>query len=319
MWFSAGKHNLLGFTNSEQALLNGTIPTVDAAAAPTFAEQVWPLAMRDLSYFIESDHVIVPSINDTAGLRFYADSPRIFVWSVSPDPSGKSGTVYMESDLRRDSLRGIAKDPSSAAAAVAQHKLWFGALEGAMEHELGAPPGFDPNSHFESTSSLADSGSVVVLGPGNAPANASDPETQARLQNALANGDTLVVPKGVLAGGDSGWWQISHGTGDMRAVLNEDLDGAGGFTPGGYGRGPIRVTLPGGGGGPKSYWLPEPEDYPWEKPPSKGAGGGEIGEYATLTQIAVSVAPLVKELAILTTAVLTWAYVAFSIADMTGP
>ena len=155
VWFSAGKHDLLAFANSEQALLNGTIPSNDPNA-PTFGEEVWPLAIRDLSWFIASDHVLVPSINDTPGLRFYADSPRIFIWSVGPDPSGKSGATYMESDLRRDSLRGVAKD-SSQGQALAQHKLLFGALEGALEHEMAAPPHPDPAMPFVSTSGLADS------------------------------------------------------------------------------------------------------------------------------------------------------------------
>jgi hypothetical protein len=306
MWFSAGKHDLLAFANSEQALLNGTIPS-DDPSAPTFGEEVWPLAIRDLSWFIASDHVLVPAINDTPGLRFYADSPRIFIWSVGPDPSGKSGATFMESDLRRDTLRGVSKD-SSQDQALAQHKLLFGALEGALEHEMAVPAHPDPALPFVSTSSLADSGSVVVIGPG-ATATASDPETQARLNVAIGSGDTLVVPKQVLAGGISGWWQISHGTGDMRAVLADDLDGSGGYTPGGYGRGPIRMKLPGGGGPPRTYHLPEdPKYYSGLK---KKLGGGEIGEYAATNDIAVDNAPTFKLIGAIVAATISWGYVVF--------
>jgi transglutaminase-like putative cysteine protease len=232
VWFSGGKHDLLAFTNVAQSLLNDTLTGQNAYYRSDFARQEWLFAMRDLSWFIVSDHTIVPSINDTPGLRFYADSPRIFVWSVSPDPTGKGAFLFTQSDLRRDTLRGIAKD-SSGQAAIAQHKLWFGALEGALEQEMGAPPSPDPASPFVSTSSLADSGDVVVLGPGaGGSVSASDPETQARLQAALASGDTLVVPKQVLAGGSSGWWQIAHDTGDMRAVLDDDLNmSGGGYSP----------------------------------------------------------------------------------------
>jgi hypothetical protein len=127
--------------------------------------------------------------------------------------------LVVTSDLRRDGLRGIAKD-SSGQAAIAQHKLWFGALEGALEHEMSVPPEGVPGATLVTTSSLAESGDLVALTPGS-PVTASDPETQARLQAALAGGDTLVVPKQVFGGGISGWWQVAHDTGDVNAVLDQ--------------------------------------------------------------------------------------------------
>ena len=216
IWFSAGKHDLLSFTAAAQDVSTG-VPARDPQA-PTFLEMIWPFAIRDMSWFIVSDHVVVPAINDTPGVRFYADSPRIFMWSVGPDPS-KSGALVVTSDLRRDGLRGVAKD-SSGQAAIAQHKLWFGALEGALEHEMSAPPEDVSGAALVTTSSLAESGDLVALTPGS-PVTASDAETQARLQAALAGGDTLVVPKQVFSGGISGWWQVAHNTGDVRAVLDQ--------------------------------------------------------------------------------------------------
>jgi hypothetical protein len=216
IWFSAGKHDLLSFTAAAQDVSTG-IPAQDPQA-PTFLEMMWPFAIRDMSWFIVSDHVVVPAINDTPGVRFYADSPRIFMWSVGPDPS-KSGDLVVTSDLRRDGLRGMAKD-SSGQAAIAQHKLWFGALEGALEHEMSAPPDSVPGASLVTTSSLAESGDLVALTPGS-PVTASDAETQARLQAALAGGDTLVVPKQAFGGGITGWWQVAHDTGDVRAVLDQ--------------------------------------------------------------------------------------------------
>ena len=216
IWFSAGKHDLLSFTAAAQDVSTG-VPAQDPQA-PTFLEMIWPFAIRDMSWFIVSDHVVVPAVNDTPGVRFYADSPRIFIWSVGPDPA-KSGDLVVTSDLRRDGLRGVAKD-SSGQAAIAQHKLWFGALEGALEHEMSAPPEGVPGATLVTTSSLGESGDLVALTPGS-PVTASDAETQARLQAALAGGDTLVVPKQVLGGGISGWWQVGHNTGDVYAVLDQ--------------------------------------------------------------------------------------------------
>ena len=83
---------------------------------------------------------------------------------------------------------------------MAQHKLWFGALEGALEHETSAPPEDVSGATLVTTSSLAESGDLVALAPGS-PVTAGDAETQARLQAALAGGDTLVVPKQVFSGG----------------------------------------------------------------------------------------------------------------------
>jgi hypothetical protein len=237
IWLSAGKHDLLAFTAAAERLASEG----PSGPAPTFQAAMWPLGIRDLSWFMASDHIIVPALNDSPDLRFYADSPRIFVWSFGPDPNGQPNAMLLESDLRRDVLRGVAKDPS-AQTLLAQHKVWFGALEGALERELSAPADPAPGSTSVSTSSLADSGNVVVFGPGTAP-SASDPETQARMSAALAGGDTLVVPKRVLGGGEAGWWQIANQTGDMRAVLDDDLDGTkdGWKTPGGYDRKPPDV------------------------------------------------------------------------------
>jgi hypothetical protein len=239
IWFSAGKHDLLSFTATAQDVSTG-IPAQNPQA-PTFLEMIWPFAIRDMSWFIVSDHVVVPAINDTPGVRFYADSPRIFIWSVGPDPS-KSGDLVVTSDLRRDGLRGVAND-ATLVNVVAQHKLWFGALEGALEHEMSAPPEGVPGATLVTTSSLAESGDLVALTPGST-VTASDPETQARLQAALAGGDTLVVPKQVFSGGIPGWWQVAHDTGDVHAILDQLNAGMLGPIPPPKGPGTVKVNNP---------------------------------------------------------------------------
>jgi hypothetical protein len=217
-------------------------------------------------------------------LRLYADSPRIFVWSIGPDPTGKSNAVVVQSDLRRDVLRAVANDASSQSA-IASHKLLFGALEGALEHELGVPPQPDASTEYVTTSSLADSGGVTLLQPGS-PVSANDPETQARLQAVLAAGDTAIVPKRVLSGGMAGWWQVARGTGDVRPVLDDDLEG--GFTKGGYPD--IKNPLPPPGDSPKGNPLnwngPQQENFARlemefdreTKLLAKGIDVGEFGE-----------------------------------------
>jgi hypothetical protein len=185
-------------------------------------EAMWPVAIRDRAWFVVSDHIVVPALNDTPGLRFYPDSPRIFIWSIAPDATGPN-VVVVTSDLRRDALRGVAKDPTLATA-IASHKLWCGTLEGALEHELGAPDANQSNASFVTTSALTEAGALVAFGPGSAVA-AADPETQARLQASLAAGDTIIVPKQVLSGGLSGWWRVAPQSGDVSPVLDGTLNG----------------------------------------------------------------------------------------------
>jgi hypothetical protein len=95
----------------------------------------------------------------------------------------------------------------------------------------------------------------------------------------------------------------------MRAVLGDDLDGSGGYTPGGYGRGPIRAKLPGGGGPQKVYRLPEDPEYYAKLEEELKAG--EIGEYATTNEVAVSNAPTYKMIGAIVVATVTWGYVIF--------
>lgn len=315
IWLSGGQHDLYAFSNSVRAILDGVGPGSDKAP-DSLSGLGWPLAVRDLSWFVASDGAIVPAINDTPGMRFYADSPRIFVWGVGPDPTGKSNQIVIESDLRRDTLRGLAKGPNEAVA-VAQHKLLFGALEGALEHEMSAPPYPDASTEFVTTSSLANAGDVVAISSETTAQKAADPETDARIKTALANGDTLVIPKQVLGGGMSGWWQISH-NGDMRAVLDDDLDM--GFTKGGYGNmkpppggtpqkyNPIKGPI----GEPKTPYLPQSDEYYRSKPKPKGE---EFQEYETTNWSAHLASPVFKFIAASVVAAGTWSYVIFWALD----
>jgi transglutaminase-like putative cysteine protease len=277
--FSAGKHNVPAYARGMLALMGGEFdrPADGKTAPPSFTEQTFPLAMRDFAWFVVSDHIVVPSLNDVPGLRFYADSPRIFVFGIAPNPAGGSASVTMDSDFRGDTLRALARD-SSAQAAVAEHRLRFGALEGALEHELGvASPSLAADS-VESTSGLAESGGVTVFRPGSSgAASARDPETADRIKTALAAGDTLIVPNRVLSGGAPGWWQISHGNGDAHSMM-DDLGG----WKGSYG---------GTSGGPKSSvggyrpggktWCIDPQTcgmYRPQRPPPPRAGGSEYAQ-----------------------------------------
>jgi hypothetical protein len=230
VWFSAGGHDMREYARALQSLLQSFGPP-DASGAPpalSFGQQFWPIAMRDFAWVAWSDRVAIPSLNDSPNLRFYVDSPKIFVFGFGPDPQGRANTFFSESDLRRDTVRGLARD-GSANAALIEHKLWFGTLEGSLEHEMSATDAAraDGKVTMTSTSGLLTSDGVVVMRPGSNPGSlTADKNTAARMATALAAGDTLVVPRPVLQGGQSGWWQIAHSGADMRGVLGDDLNSA---------------------------------------------------------------------------------------------
>jgi hypothetical protein len=289
--FSAGDHDLIAYGNALSALAHGFSPANTAATpAPLTAQQaLWPIAVRDLAWTIFSDHVVVPSLNDTPGLRFYADRPRVFVFADRPNASGEGMTL--ESDLRSDTLRGVARATTDADA-VGAHKVLFGALEGAMEHELIAEQSGDPaNAIVASTSALLGSdGAVVARRDMPADLGAVSAETAARIDTALASGDTLVISRAVLRGGGaSGWWEIAKTTGDTRAVFGDDLNGGTSFNGRWASAGPSTW-------GPKGS-LPLNSPYSAGAPgPKKGGGGGEIGEYVAMLQTAVENASTVQRL-----------------------
>jgi hypothetical protein len=307
--FGAGRHNLLAYAAMMRQLATQPQPQPQASGqssgqSATIAQSLQPLALRDMAWMIASDQLVVPSLNDTPGLRFYADTPRIFVFSSQTTADSTPDHIYLTTDLRRDSLRAVARDPSLQPR-LEQRQLWFGALEGALEHELTAYPS-DTSSDVISTSSLAGSDGALAVRPGTAASSVcSDKETAARMQVALDAGDTLVVPKAVLSGGPAGWWQINGATGRMRAVLGEDLGGSAKFS-GGYNP----RNAPGGGSptGNGTTWgnyggkTRNPYSPGQAKP--KG-GGGEIGEYIATFIAFLESLPVIVKLGLLVVEVLS--------------
>jgi len=250
VWFSAGSHDMASYAQCLGLLAQSLRST---AAAPTasdhprdFGEQVWPLAIKNLSWVLWGEHQFLPALNDTPAARFYLDSPRIVLFSFSAAiEKGTKDRFSMNTqvDLRRDRIRGVWQPPADGSAAVARRKIWFAVLEGALEHELTTQEAaaFNGDVRVESTSGLLDDrGAVALTGPAPATgweALATDRETAARLHDALGPGKVLVVPRKVLEGGESGWWGVDLETGDTQPVLGYGTNGSGLSSNGGYARG----------------------------------------------------------------------------------
>jgi hypothetical protein len=258
LWLSGGKHDMPGLAEALGSLSSATRNSngsFDPNAPPevVLAEQLWPLALQNLLCVLWADHAFVPALNDDPAVRVYDDAPRVLLFELVVR---KEQDIQSGIDLHRDRLRVVVKDPATAVAAAAKRKIWYGALEGALEHEVVATQGAviaEKGAIVSSTSALLGPQGAVCLTPADRDrAEGGTRENVARLTAALAAGDTLVVPRGALAQPEAGWWAISPG-GDVRAVWGPDLNGGRVNVGGGY----VRQSpgMYGGSSGPSTNYV----------------------------------------------------------------
>jgi transglutaminase-like putative cysteine protease len=222
LWFSGGRHDLGAAALSFRSLFD---PTAPEGPDEQLIDAVWPLAVQSAGIAVVSDHLLLPSLDDLPTCRFYADSPRLLLFTVGPVP-GRDGESQITIDLPRDVIRGVARTEADEPR-VAARKVWFGCLQGALEHEFVAAYGQDPSlPAFEvvSTSSLHADAGLVAVTPG-ARSSAATGERAARVQAVLAAGRTLVAPPSALADGPLAWWEVAP-DGTTRTVLDDELRSA---------------------------------------------------------------------------------------------
>ena len=268
IWFTAGGHDLATYAN-DVAALSQRLPEGGRDSGPE--DQLKSIALMNFPFLVWSEHLILPSVNDVPGVRVYADSPRVLIFSMAPTAAAPGG-LDGEYDLHRDRVRAIAHDAQSIASAV-DRKLWFGLLEGALEHELtaaevGAMGG--TAADYVTTSALVSTEGVVTLREGatdQIQALAGGPVRADRMLAAIGRGSMLVVPRPAAGKPARGWWEISS-TADAKAVIDGDLGGSsyswgkgpgfgrvGGGMSGPGGRIPRVPRVPPGGGGPSQEYL----------------------------------------------------------------
>jgi transglutaminase-like putative cysteine protease len=326
VWFSGGRHNLADFADAtwEMAVtaVLETASDLERAAESSIppppkggdlGEILWPFALPNFAWMVWTDHVIIPFLNDRAGIRLYADGPRISVFSTGPEDNDRT---MVFADLRRDDLRGLAESAADATV-LAEKKLWFGLLQGALEHEAMAEVVVVSGgnaSDVKSTSSAFSDETVMVLAKDSASRipEIVDPEAAARVRTALDRGHLIAGSSRSLQAGF--WWEVVNGSGDTRAIGPLGLHSV----DGGFDRRPGQVKNAGPG---KAYGTDEyrkelqqarraaenarkeqeaikkyrdslPKS-PQGKPPNgmaapkRGGGGGELGEYVAALGAAV--------------------------------
>ncbi len=234
VWLTAGRHDLADYARALHLLLRSIQPAGAGTAKSkrTFNDVAQMLAIKNFPLVMWTEHLVVPAVNDSPDYRLYADSPRVFFVSLMPDrvrPSDNS--LQVEYDLRRDTLRGLTRDRSGEQGLV-ERKIWYGVLQGALEHEIIAQDavvvGGDPSAVITTSSLLAADGAVAIrpADAGRLDAMGFSPTAVSLLRTVVAK-NIAVVPASVRRGGPVGWWEIDGATGDTRAVLGPARSGAG--------------------------------------------------------------------------------------------
>lgn len=267
VWLSASLHNVADYMEGlQELLLDGLVkatssPGESGAEPEDFGRQFWPFALHNLTAVMFTDHILIPMVNDTPGVRAYADGPRISIFSTGP--SGNDG-LRVITDLRRDHLRGLAQ--AGAERTLAEKKLQFGLLQGALEHEFlvdFAVAHDGTASALTSTSSQLADGELTLLRPGVSPADATGTGSgSALVRRARAAESVVIVPESGLDERES-WWEIDARTGDTHAV-----------------------------GGPGLHWL----DYNPRVARQMNPSGGQISFEALTPQEAADKAKAFREL-----------------------
>jgi transglutaminase-like putative cysteine protease len=269
VWLTAGGHDLAGYADRVAKLSAEPAPSGPDVPAEAQLERV---ALVNYPFVLWSEHLILPSINDNANVRAYADSPRAVIFSLTPHAGGP-GRLDAEMDLRRDTVRAIARQPADTAAAF-DRKVWFGVLEGALEHELTVlqVAGGSAADYLTTSSLVSDRGASLVTDSAatEIAALAGSAVRAERMQVAIANGSRLVVPRPPDGKPARGWWDVST-SGDTRAAIDGDLGGS--TSALGKGMGSVKT---GSGAG-----LPHGERL--RITPAPAGGGGN--EYLTLLQM----------------------------------
>jgi hypothetical protein len=174
----------------------------------------------DLTLVEGSERLVVQAVDSTERGRVYVDEPRIFLGSWFP-PAGDEG-LSRETDLLIDSVRLLPPERTSVGE-VAQRQLQYGALQSALETEIGLrfAAASDPDGRTIVSTSLATGGRLTVLAPPDVqqlPARSAS-----SLRQALLAGNLAVVPGDVAAA--QVWWTVAR-SGFVRAIIQPR---AGGF------------------------------------------------------------------------------------------
>ncbi len=217
---------------ANQAQAGASDPNDPGAVAALFAANV-AITREYASAFQSTSDKVTGALASNFLVKAYFDQPRITIVSqrTTPDPSGKTATVTLSVDLRNDTIRSIPF-PGQNPIASQSFQIARGIMEGAMEDEITGipvtPTGAVPVSTTSVFQAAAAQGiAITTFAPSDIQSlDLTDfsPEAKARISQALAAGDTVMVPaQNVTLNGlpTIAWYEINPTTGQTVAVTSD--------------------------------------------------------------------------------------------------
>ena len=185
------------------------LQAADAASNYGLGDLLFPLAVADQTLVVASERAIVDGLA-APGLRAFVGRPRVFLASLLPYPDVPGGTARLI-DLALDGVE-VAAPGGAAADATAHHRLWYGALQTALETEtsLQAARAVGHEDAGVDSVSLAMAGATLtVVAP-----SAVETATAPALRAALDAGQLAV-----LVGDPARFWAIDPVSGATSSVI----------------------------------------------------------------------------------------------------
>lgn len=276
----------------------------DAGSTYPLGDLLLPLVVADQTLVVAAERAIVDGLA-ADGVRAFVGRPRVYLASLLPFPDVPDApdATARVIDLALDGVEvAVAADAPSDTAA--RHRLWYGALQTALETEatLQAARALDPETATVDSVSLAMAGAALRVVE---PADLTGADGSA-LHGALAAGQVAV-----LVNDATRFWTVDPASGATRSVFEPGLRV--GFSGGGNGvnatfGGDARIVVDPATGRNLGYTR-NGTYYRYTRPPPSRCSGGT--EYVVLLGCVSLPASMTAGIA---TGVVVTAIVAWSIA-----
>lgn len=206
---------------SQSADFAATVMTREGAAEGyDWSDLLWPVAASDQSLVVASESLAVAALGADDQFRSYVGAPRVFLGAFGRDTHDPAA-IFDQIDLVLDDVVLVPAGPAEPGA-VARRQLWYGALETALETQLGLrrAAALDPAGLVTLGPSIGDPAMQRLLTTADPPGVSGAP---AALRDALERGLWVIAPPESASA--SSWWTIDPRTGTTRSVLDPGLGG----------------------------------------------------------------------------------------------
>jgi hypothetical protein len=177
-----------------------------------------PMAVADRTLVAVSERLFVDGLAGDESARAFVRRPRVYLSSFAQSPDVAEGTTIV-TDLALDDI-GVVSAVEAGPELAARSRVWYGALQTALETELALQraAAVEPSSRTVGSVSLDMPGPLTFVDPGDA---GTLPSAAASLGAALSEGHVAVVV------GDAtearSFWAIDPTTGATSSIQEPGL------------------------------------------------------------------------------------------------